>query len=63
MQSIFDPSLSFREQRGSGLIAPDPFGTGRVCAGAASRKALWGPTHGASRSWLRRKSAPARSAP
>ena len=44
MPSIFDPSLNFWEQRGSGSIAPDPFGTGRICAGAASRKALWGPT-------------------
>ncbi len=39
MPSIFDD-----EQRGSGPIAPDPFGTGRICAGAASRKDLWGPT-------------------
>ncbi len=31
MPSIFDPSLSFREQRGSGPISPDPFGTGREC--------------------------------
>ncbi len=44
MPSIFDPSLSLWEQRGSGPIAPDPFGTGRICAGAASRKVLWGPT-------------------
>ncbi len=44
MPSIFDPSLSFREQRGSGPTSPDPFGTGRICAGAASRKALWGLT-------------------
>jgi len=39
MLGIFDD-----EQRGSGPIAPDPFGTGRLCAGAASRKALWGPS-------------------
>ena len=39
MPSIFDD-----KQRGSGPISPDPFGTGRICAGAASRKALWGPT-------------------
>ncbi len=39
MPSIFDD-----EQRGSGSITPDPFGTGRICAGAASRKALCGPT-------------------
>ncbi len=39
MPSIFDD-----KQRGSGPIAPDPFGTGRICAGAASRKDLWGPT-------------------
>ncbi len=44
MPSIFDPSLSLWEQRGSGSISPDPFGTGRICVGAASRKALWGPT-------------------
>ena len=39
MPSIFDD-----KQRGSGPISPDPSGTGRICAGAASRKALWGPT-------------------
>ncbi len=39
MPSIFDD-----KQRGSGPISPDPFGTGRICAGAASRKDLWGPT-------------------
>ncbi len=39
MPSIFDD-----KQRGSRPISPDPFGTGRICAGAASRKALWGPT-------------------
>ncbi len=44
MPSIFDPSLDFWEQRGSGPISPDPFRTGRICARAASRKNLWGPT-------------------
>ncbi len=39
MPSIFDD-----KQRGRRPISPDPFGTGRICAGAASRKALWGPT-------------------
>ena len=39
MPSIFDD-----KQRGSGPISPDAFGTGRICAGAASRKDLWGPT-------------------
>ncbi len=39
MRSIFDD-----KQRGSGPISSDPFGRGRICAGAASRKALWGPT-------------------
>ncbi len=38
------PSIFNDEQRGSGPISPDPFGTGRICAGEASRKALWGPT-------------------
>ena len=37
------------EQRGSGPMVPDPRGTGRLCAGAASRKGLWGSPHGASR--------------
>ncbi len=37
------PSIFNDEQRGSGPISPDPFGTGRICAGAASRKVLWGP--------------------
>ncbi len=38
------PSIFEDEQRGSGPISPDPIGTGRICAGAASWKALWGPT-------------------
>ena len=43
MLGIFDPDLFNGEQRGSGPISPDPFGTGRFSARAASRAASVGP--------------------
>ena len=43
MLGIFDPYLLDGERRGSGPISPDPGGTGRFFARAASRAASVGP--------------------
>ncbi len=56
------PSIFNDERRGHGPIGPDPFGTGRFFAHAASRPAYVGLPHGASRSYRGRKIAPATAA-
>ncbi len=40
---MFDDAIIHEGRRGSGPVWPDPFGTGRICARAASRKACVGP--------------------